>query len=685
MSEKLSPPVAARLQMILENHGDVREDPYYWLGNRDDPEVLKYLESENQYADQIIADTKELSETIYQEMKSRIVESDMSAPVPHGPFEYYSREAREDNYVAHYRRQRGQSDSEQLVLDENSLADGLQYFSVGDMAMSPDHRIVGYSTDTSGNERYTIRFLRLEDRQLLSDQLDDTSGELEWDFTGEHVYYTTQDEANRPYRLYRHRIGSNPESDELLLEEPDEAFYMDLSKSCSTRLVIVTLESSVTTEIHILDAADPTAKPRIVFPRVQDVEYSIEDRDSFLYVLTNEEAVNFRLMKTSLAEPDKSTWETVIDHSPDATLNDFEVFENYIVVGERRGGLPGVLYLKGDSTEINRIPKPPKVQELHIGTNLEFNTPICRLSGSALDMPLTQYDCDLETGESTLIKMKPVGGEFQPTDYATQHHMVTSHDGTEVPLYLVYRKDAIQKRPAPLLLYGYGSYGISYPLYFSSARLSLLDRGIIFAVAHIRGGGEMGKQWYHQGKLDFKKNTFLDFKACADFLFEQEVTKPELLAISGGSAGGLVVGSYVNESPRGCRVAVAHVPFVDILTTILDDSLPLSITEREEWGDPNQEDIYHYIKSYSPYDNVRSEYFPSLFITAGLYDPRVGYWEPAKWAAKIRACKKDENLLLFKTEMHSGHGGKSARHESLRETADEFAFIIDHLVDSGSE
>ena len=680
MEDNIPPPVATRSSQILENHGDSREDPYYWLGNRDNPDVIKYLQAENQYAEHLLAETKELGEQIYQEMKSRIVESDMSAPVRDGPFEYYHRESRDENYITHYRRYPGQPNTEQLVVDENELAKGLRYFRLRALTMSPDHQIAGYATDISGNERYTISFLNLANRQPLPDVLLDTSGNLKWDNTGEYVYYTTLNKANRPYRLYRHRMGDNPDSDQLLFEEPDEAFYMWLSKSSSRRYLHVTLHSAVTTEVHLLDAWNPAATTQLVFPRTQSVEYWVEDRGDDLFVLTNENAVNFRLMKTSIKAPNKSNWQTVVEHAHDATLTHFQVFENFIAVAERRDGLPGVFYIAGESTEIHRINKPPQTQELHIGENREFSTSQCRLNGNSLDMPLSQYDCDMNSGICTLVKTKPVGGRYEPSDYATEQYKVKSHDGTDVPLYIVYRKDVVRSRPAPLLLYAYGAYGISYPLYFSSARLSLLDRGIIFAVAHVRGGGELGKPWYHAGKLLQKKNTFHDFRACAKFLITNNVTSAEKLAISGGSAGGLVVGNYINECPNQCKVALAHVPFVDILTTILDDSLPLSIIEREEWGDPNLKELYDYIKSYSPYDNVQSDRFPALFITAGLNDPRVGYWEPAKWAAKIRSCKTDSNPLLLKTEMHSGHGGKSARHESLRETAEEFAFVTNQLL-----
>ncbi len=680
MTKSIQPPVAARKPELLETHGDSREDPYYWLGEKDNPDVIEYLEAENRYADHILSESEVLQETLYQEMKGRIVESDESAPVRYGPYEYYYRESRENNYVTHFRRSPGLSESEELLLDENALAEGHRYFRLRTMEMRPEHQVVGYATDTTGNEQYTIEFLRLADRQPLPDILENTSGDLEWDNSGEYVYYTTLNDAHRPYRLYRHRIGTGTDDDQLLLEEPDEAFYMGLSKTSSTAYVLIELHSAVTTEVHLLDANDPNANPQLVFARSQDIEYSVEHRGDALYILTNEDAVNFRLMKTPVNNPDKSSWETIVAHRDNATLTGFEVFEDFIVVAERRAGLPEVFYLKDDSTEMRPIQKPEKIQELHIGFNREFTSSQCRLNGNSLDMPLTQFDCELKTGECTTVKVKPVGGEFDASDYATEHHQVRSHDGVEIPLYLVYRKDCGNNRPAPLLLYGYGAYGISYPLYFSSARLSLLDRGIVFAVAHVRGGGEMGEQWHHTGKLAHKTNTFTDFATCAQYLIDHGITSPEQLAISGGSAGGLVVGHFLNNHPGSCKAAVAHVPFVDILTTILDDSLPLSIIEREEWGDPNAEEMYDYIKSYSPYDNVREGDYPALFITAGLNDPRVGYWEPAKWAAKIRTCKTDRNPLLLKTEMHSGHGGKSGRHDALRETAEEFAFVITQLL-----
>lgn len=675
----MSPPVAAQSIQNLDNHGDRREDPYFWLCDRNAPEVLDHLRQENQYTEHLLAQSEELTEQLYQEMKDRIIESDMSAPVRDGPFEYFRRESRDNNYVTHCRRYPGQPDTEQLIVDENELAAGHRFFRLRGLTISPDHQIAGYATDTSGNERYTIRFLNLMDRQLLPDVIADVSGSLEWDSSAEHVYYTTLNNANRPFRLYRHRIGDHPDNDQLILEEPDEAFYMGLSKSCSRKYLHVILQSAVTTEVHVLDASDATGTARVVFPRKQGIEYSVEDRGDSLYVLTNEDAVNFRLMKTSVRLPNKTGWETVVGHADDATLIDFEVFDDFIVVAERRDGLPGVFCIAGDSGDIQSIAKPPQTQELHIGENREFNSSTCRLNGTSLDMPFTQYDYDMSSGACDLVKTKPVGGGYDPDNYTTEDYRVQSHDGSEVPLYLVYRKDAVQSRPAPLVLYSYGAYGVSYPLYFSSARLSLLDRGIIFAVAHVRGGGELGETWYQAGKLSHKKNTFCDFRACADFLMSNGTTSAKQLAISGGSAGGLVVGNYINECPSHCRVAVAHVPFVDILTTILDDTLPASVTEREEWGDPTEPELYDYMKSYSPYDNVQPADFPAMFVTAGLNDMRVGYWEPAKWVAKIRLCNSGTRPIVLKTEMHSGHGGKSARHESLRETAEEFAFVITQL------
>ena len=674
------PPIAKKVDHVHRMHGDDRYDPYHWLSDRNNPEVVDYLEQENLYVEQKMGHTQQLQEMLYKEMRGRIVPTEFSAPVPYKSYEYFYRENEGENYKIHFRRKRAPGSSDELLLDENVLAKSHSYFSLDEIIVNPGENLLGYSYDTTGKEQYTIRLLNLETGQLLPDVIEDVSGTILWSGDSKAIFYTRLNQAHRPWQLYRHWLGDDPDADELIFQEEDEAFYLWIDKTDSERFITIRLASNNTTEIHLLDANEQNSVPRLIFPRQYDVKYRVEDRQDDLYVLTNENARNYRLMKTRLNQPDRSTWTTVIEQSKERTLTGMQMFKNFIAVGERAEGLARVRILPGHATDSYLVPNPDKIQELRIGANEEFDTNICRLNGNALDMPRARYDFDMNTRSSILVKMKEVRGGYNPSDYATEQHFAISEDGEKVPLYLVYNQKINRQSPAPLLLNGYGSYGHAYPLHFSANRLSLLDRGVIWALAHIRGGSEKGREWYYDGKLKNKKNTFLDFTACARYLIDEKVTTPEQLAISGGSAGGLVVGNFLNHTPQWCAAAVAHVPFVDIVTTILDDSLPLSVIERDEWGDPNDKSFYDYMKSYSPYDNVRVDHFPALFVTAGLNDPRVGFWEPAKWVAKIRACKTDENPLLLKTDMYSGHAGKSGRHEVLREIALEFAFLLDQIA-----
>lgn len=675
-----TPPVAERVPQVLESCGDIREDPYFWLADRDDPKVIQYLEEENRYLSDFLAPTRELQRRLYDEMVGRIAESDTSAPVYDGPWEYYYKERQGENYRVHYRKPR-RGNGEKMFLDENALAKGQRFFRLHSLKVSPDHRIAAYSTDTTGNERCQIRFLDLDSGRPLPDALDETSGNFAWSGDSSSIYYTRLNDAQRPHQLWHHRLGEGkrPE-DRLILEESDDAFYVHVSATCSRRFIAVDISSINATEVHLIDSANQGAGARMVFARQREVEYSVEDHGDDLYVLTNEDAVNFRIMKTSVTAPDKSTWQTVVPHSAEATLNGMAAFRDFMAISERSDGLPKIRIIEFESNRSYLVDPPADVQELHVGANLEFDTDVCRLNGNALNTPLSQYDFDIRSGQCAHVKTKPVRGGYDSNEYATERHEAVSRDGTKVPLYLICRKGLDRSKPAALLLNGYGSYGHSYPLYFSSNRLSLLNRGVIYAIAHLRGGGEIGKRWHHDGKLRKKKNTFDDFAACAEYLIDSGITCPELLAISGGSAGGLVVGSFLNSHRGRCRAAVAHVPFVDILTTILDDSLPLSVTERDEWGDPNEEKTYRYIKSYSPYDNAAAGDYPAMYVTAGLNDTRVGYWEPAKWVAKLRCLKRDANPLLLKTEMHAGHSGKSGRYDALKDVAEEYAFILSQLM-----
>ena len=680
MAAELQPPSAARKAHTHVAHGDQREDPYYWLNDRNNPDVLDYLEAENEYARNWLSRLEPLQETIVDEMYSRIVETDTSVPLKYGPFEYFTKDRQQDDYQTHWRRRAKRPETDELLIDENALAKGHKYFDLENFAISPNHDLLGYAIDVKGDEVYTIEVLDLKTRQLRADRIDNASGNFAWSQDSTCIYYTTLNSVHRPHRVYRHCLGNDPAHDELLLEESDDAYYVSVSTSDSERFIQIELNSKITSEVYLLDAFDNAAKLQLVLARTTNVRYEVQDRNNDLYILTNDDAVNFRLVKTRLDAPQRAHWVDVIAAHEQVTLTGFSVFANFIVVEQRQSGLPTVRILADDVNDGYLVEKPPKIQELRLSTNLEFNTDTCRLSGNALDMPYSIYDLDMQTGKTTHLKTQPVGGPFNPDDYATEKHLAKSHDGTEIPLYLVYNRHAVQRRPAPLLLYGYGSYGLNSSLYFSSKRLSLLDRGIIFAITQIRGGSEMGRNWYLDGKLDNKKNTFFDFHACADHLIDHGITTAEQLAIMGGSAGGLVVGNFLNSPSQNCKAALALVPFVDLVTTILDDSLPLSVVERDEWGDPNEAQMYAYMKSYSPYDNVKPRKCPALFITAGLNDPRVGFWEPAKWAAKIRHCKTDSNPLLLVTEMDSGHSGASGRLDALRDTAREYAFVIDQIL-----
>ncbi len=677
---KQNPPIAPALPHTHTIHSDQRIDPYFWLKDRNDPAVKAYLDAENAYAESWLKHTEPLRKNLVKEMYSRIVETDTSVPVKRGPFEYYFKDEQQSDYLSHHRRKIGDPESEELVIDENVLAKGRKYFDLGNLEVSPDHQLAAFATDFRGDEIYTIEVLRLKNRKLLPDKLNNTSGNFVWTQSNSALIYTTLNEVHRPHRVYRHRLGESQESDELIFEELDDAYYVSVSESDSERFIQINLKSAITSEVYLLDAKDDQCHPRLVFERTHDVLYRVQDRGDALYVLTNDNAVNFRLIRTKLDRLDRSDWIDVIPHQDQVTLTGFKVFSEFIVVEERRNGLPTIRVLQDDTSEGYTVQNPEKIQELRLHRNWEFDTTICRVGGNSLDLPYSVYDLEMTTGVTTHLKTQPIGGDFDPKDYSTEKHLAISHDGTEIPIYLVYSKKALNGQPAPLLLNGYGAYGINSSLYFSSKRLSLLNRGIIFAITQIRGGSEMGRGWYLDGKLDRKKNTFHDFNACANYLINEGITSQDQLAIIGGSAGGLVVGNFLNSDSVRCKAALAMVPFVDIVTTILDDTLPLSVVERDEWGDPNDPEYYDYMKSYSPYDNTQRKDYPALYITAGLNDPRVGYWEPAKWAAKIRQCKTDNNPLLLITEMDSGHSGASGRLDSLHETARDYAFIITQLL-----
>ncbi len=679
-------PIAPQQSKILEIHGDRRTDPYYWLRDRDDSAVIDYLKAENDYTDAVMGHTEALQKKLYDEMLSRIQETDLSVPYRYGGYYYYSRTEEGKAYSIYCRKWESLEADEEILLDSNQLAEGTEFFSLGDFDVSPSHELLAYSTDTNGSERYTLVFKTLSTDTLFDEQIEDVAG-LAWAKDNKTVFYTRIDEAHRPYQLWQHVLGTDPGEDVLVYEETDEAFYLSVGSTRSDAYVVLSSSSKVTSEIQTLDADHPQGSFQIIQPRQQGVEYWIshhpgDDADpktNRFYIVTNENAVNFKLMVTPVTAPSKENWREVIPHREDVMLSDIDVFRDHLVIYERQEGLPTIRVQKFSTGDEKAIAFPEPTYEVYDGTMPEFEAQVLRFTYTSLVTPPSVFDYDMETYERELKKETPVLGGYDRSQYRSERLMAVAKDGAEVPISLVYRSDTPRSKETPLLLAGYGSYGYPYPAAFSSTRLSLLDRGMVCAIAHIRGGGEMGRKWYEAGKFLHKKNTFTDFISCATHLVKESWTSPEQLAIYGGSAGGLLIGAVVNQRPDLFKGAIAAVPFVDIVTTILDPSLPLSVLEWDEWGNPSEQEYYDYMLSYSPYDNVKAQDYPHLLVTTGLNDPRVGFWEPAKWTAKLRVAKTDDNRLLLKTNLGAGHGGASGRYERLKETAFEYAFVLDCL------
>jgi len=675
----LTPPVAEKHPQVLVVHGDERIDDYFWMRDSNDPNVIAYLEAENAYTDAMMQHTQGLQTTLYSEMLARIKETDLSVPYRKDDYYYYSRTEEGKDYPIYCRKKGSLDASEEILLDQNELAKGYDYFSLGTFQVSPNHQLLAYSVDASGAEKHTLFFLDLNTFELYPETLTETYYSFAWGNDNRTVFYTKVDSTNRPFQLWRHTLGSSPEDDVLIYQEPDEAYFLSVGKTRSQAYILMSLGSKVTSEVHYLDAHNPTNSFQVIHPRQQGMEYSIEHHSDRFYIVTNDEAINFKLVKTPVAKPSKDNWQTVIPHREDVLLSSVSAFADYLVISERKGGLPMIRVQKTSTGEEQDIRFPEPTYSISPGNNPEFNTTTLRFNYTSLITPFSVFDYDMETKQRELKKETEVLGGYDRTQYESEWIMATASDGTEIPLSIVYKKGLQKDGTNPLFLTAYGSYGVSYPASFSSTRLSLLNRGVIVAIAHIRGGGEMGRKWYEDGKFLHKKNTFTDFITCAEHLIAQKWTSSDRLAISGGSAGGLLMGAVINSRPELFKVVLAAVPFVDVVTTILDTSLPLSALEWEEWGNPNDKTYYDYMKSYSPYDNVKPQDYPNILITAGLNDSRVKYWEPAKWTAKLRELKTDNNILLLKTNMGAGHGGASGRYESLKETAFEYAFVLDCL------
>jgi oligopeptidase B len=693
-----TPPRAPRRPHVLRAHGDERVDDWYWLRNRDDPEVRAYLEAENAYTAAATAPLEELRKQLFEEIVGRVQETDASAPARKGPYEYFSRSIEERQYDVYCRRRvgptappdafasPGTSAGEEVLLDQNAVAEGHDFFALGGFAVTPDHTLLAYSVDVTGGERYELRFRDLGTGTDLAEVVPGVYYGLAWANDNRTVFYTRPDDAMRPWQVWRHELGTSPDDDVLVRQEDDDRFYASVSRTRTGRLLVLSFESKLTSEVWLVDADHPDAPPLVVEPREHGVEYHVEHHVSAalgdrLYVLTNaDDAHNFKLMVASTAQPGRKSGSEAVPHRRDVRLEGVEAFAGHLVLSERAGGLERLRVQRLADGEAHTVAMPDPVYSVGVGTNLEFETTTLRFGYTSLVTPVSSYDYGMEERTTTLVKRQPVRGGYDPEAYETHRVWATATDGTQVPVSLVHRRGLSRDGSTPLLLYGYGSYEASIDPTFSSARLSLLERGFAWAIAHVRGGGELGREWYDQGKLANKPNTFTDFIAAAEHLMAQGYTSPDRLVARGGSAGGLLMGAVANTRPDLFRAVVAEVPFVDCLTTILDDTLPLTVTEWEEWGNPVADpEIYRLMKSYSPYDNVEAKEYPALLVTGGLNDPRVQYWEPAKWVAKLRATKTDDRPLLLKMELGAGHRGPSGRYDAWRDEAFILAFVLDQV------
>ncbi|MGI8750774.1 MAG: S9 family peptidase [Acidimicrobiales bacterium] len=723
-AELPDPPAATRRPHRLAAHGDERVDDWYWMANRDDPEVIAYLEAENAYTEAALGGTAKLQDALFEEIKARVVETDATAPSPHGPWWYWTRTTEGAQYRSYCRladpgrsgdaaelaaaARRGSLEGEELLLDENLLAEGHDYFALGMFDISPDHAILAYATDTDGSERYQLRFRDLGTGEDRPDEVDDVTYGSAWAADNQTFFYVRPDEAMRPWEVWRHVLGTPTSEDVLVHREPDERFFVSASLTRSERFIVVSAESKMTSESRFVGSSRPTDPPRVILPRRQGVEYDVDhawwaDAGDVWLIRTNAPgpdgvaATNFAISRLGAGGGDAvgGGWDDlipVIAHRPEVKVEAVEAFRSHLIVSERAAGIEQlrVLPVADDGPPVNLaeggggwvIDQPDPVFSLTGGLNAEWDADRYRFGYTSLTTPLSSIDYHVGERRRQVLRVQPVEGGYRPEDYRTERIWATAPDGTEVPISLVARADAAVDGTAPCLLYGYGSYEITIDPTFSALRVNLLERGFTFAIAHVRGGGELGREWYEQGRLERKPNTFSDFIACAEHLVATGWAAADRLVIRGGSAGGLLMGAVTNERPDLWRAVVAEVPFVDVVTTMSDTSLPLTVTEWEEWGNPlDDPEAYRVMASYSPYDNVTATAYPAMYVTGGLNDPRVGYWEPAKWMAKLRSVRRphpegSDPLLILRTEMGAGHQGASGRYDTWHDEARVQAFIL---------
>ena len=689
LTKELPPaPMAEKKDTMLTTHGHMRIDPYFWMRLTDEQKiaekpdeqtkkVLAYLEAENDYSNAVMSHTADLQKKLYEEMTGRIQQNDESAPYFKNGYWYYTRYEEGKDYPFHCRKKSSLEAQEEVMLDVNELAEGYAYYAVRGLTVSPDNKILAFGEDILSRRVYTIRFKNLETGEFLPDRLSNTTGSGAWANDNQTIFYTSKNKVSLlSEKIWKHRLGNQQSTDVLQFEEKDPSFYIGVTRSKSGEYIIIEEESTLACDYYILEADKPDGKFRQFTSRESPHEYYIQHFEDKFFIRTNWNAQNFRLMECPENATSKENWKEVIPHRENVLLNDLEVFKDHLVVQERSNALTKLKIINQNTKEEHYLDFSEPAYVVYTSTNPEFETEKLRFGYSSLTTPNTIYDYNMQSRERQIIKQDEVVGGHDPEDYVTERLFATARDGVKVPISLVYRKGLVKDGQAPLYLYAYGSYGSSTDPWFRSINLSLLDRGFVYAIAHIRGGQEMGRQWYEDGKMFNKKNTFTDFVDCAKFLIDQQYTSPEHLYARGGSAGGLLMGAVVNLAPELFNGVIAAVPFVDVVTTMLDETIPLTSNEFDEWGNPKNKDAYDYMFSYSPYDNLEHKDYPNMLVTTGLFDSQVQYWEPAKWVAKLRHIKSDDNILMLKTNMTAGHGGASGRLSRYRQTAMEFAFFL---------
>lgn len=680
--QRPEPPIAPTKPHVREVHGQNTDDPWFWLRDQNDPDTIAYLEAENAYADEALSHLDDLTERLFEEIKGRVKQTDMSVPVRKGPWWYVGRTEEGKQYAIHTRRpdeadQPG--DDEQIILDENELAGDSDYLAVGDLVVSPDHRLLAYTFDFDGDEKYELRIVDLETGQTLADTATELTYGLAWSSDSSTIFYTLADEMQRSDRVVRHVLGTPADDDEVVFHESDDRFWVGIGATRSEQFIVISSESKTTSDVRVIDATDPKSEPILIEPRQAGHEYKIEHQGDRFLILSNLEAPDFRLFEAPVESPGMSSWTEILPHEPGVRLDDIDAFAEHVVVTRRRNNVPQVSVWRNGDSALSDFEFPEPTFEVGGSSNVDYHSNRYRFGYTSMVTPGSVFEQALDSGHRVLLKQQEVLGGFSSADYTTERLWAQAPDSTLVPISVVRHCDTPVDGTAPCLLYGYGSYEVILPAGFSTNRLSLLDRGVVFAMVHVRGGGELGRAWYDNGRLANKINSFTDTIAAIDHLENTGWAAPGRIVIRGGSAGGLLVGGVMNMIPDRLAGVIAEVPFVDNVNTMLDPTLPLTIGEYEEWGNPEELEAFGWLSEYSPYENVSQVDYPPVYATAGLNDPRVSYWEPAKWVAKLRATAVGRRHFVLKTEMGAGHGGPSGRYDAWRDEARIQAFVLDVL------